>query len=102
MPLGIGSWTVKLDRLLSQPGWTEERLVAAVRRGGLRKTSQSTVNRLRNGKRVAGLALALAIEAATGGQVKAEELPISRRTRSALRGVRASGQGASSSTGAAA
>ena len=53
------------------------------------RTSQSTINRLRNKRRKAGLALALRIEAATDGQVRAEDLPMTRKTRESLRILRA-------------
>lgn len=88
---------MNLDKLLSQPDWTEERLAELVRRAGLRRTNQSTINRLRNRKRTAGLELALAIEAATEGQVTAEDVPLSRRARAGLRRIRGLQQGASSS-----
>ena len=79
---------MNLDRLLSREEWTEERLAAAVRKLGLSGTNQSTINRLRQKTRRASLELSLAIEAACGGLVRAEDLPLSKRTRRALKGVR--------------
>ncbi len=83
---------MKLDRWLSRPGRTEEQFAAELRKCGLRKTNQSTLNRIRNGDRQASLSLALAIEAVTRGEVRAEELPLSAATRRALRVVRELGQ----------
>ena len=77
-----------LKRLLSDPDWTEHRLVTALRRAGLKNTRQGTVNRIKNRTRNAGIGFALAIEAATDGAVTAEELPLSRETRAALRRIR--------------
>ena len=93
---------MKLDKLLRLEGWTEEKLAAEIRRGGLSGTSQSTINRLRRKTRRASLELSLAIEAATGGLVRAEHLPLSRRTRRALRGVRELSNLTSKNTDAAA
>jgi DNA-binding transcriptional regulator YdaS (Cro superfamily) len=72
-----------LDRWLSQDGRPGEEVFA--RRA---KTTQSTVNRLRNRKLRASLVLALRIEEATNGQVRAEDLPLTPRTRAALRSLR--------------
>ena len=83
---------MKLARLLLLPDWPEKRLVAELRRYGLKKTRQGTVNRVRNGTRTAGLVLALAIEAVTDGEVKAEELPLSKRTRQAIKRIRSLSQ----------
>ena len=74
---------VKLDRLFLRTEWTEERLARAA------LMDQSTVNRLRRNKRVAGLGLALRIESATGGLVKAEHVPMSPSSRRDLRAIRA-------------
>ncbi len=78
----IDSPAMTLDRLLKEPDWTEERLAAAV------GVDQSTVNRLRRRQRRAGLGLALRIEAATGGLVRAEDLPMSKEARRDLAQVR--------------
>ena len=72
-----------LDRWLSQDGRPGEDAFAKRAR-----TTQSTVNRLRNRKLKAGLVLALRIEEATDGQVRAEDLPLAPRTRAALRMLR--------------
>ena len=85
---------MNLDRLLSRPEWTEEKLAAKVRKRGLSKTNQSTINRLRKKTRRASLELALAVEDAADGMVTAEELPLSKRTRRALRRIRQSLQAA--------
>ena len=91
-----------LDRLFSREGWTEERLAAEVRKLGPLKTNQSTINRLRKKTRRASLELSLAIEAATGGLVRAESLPLSKQTRMALRSVRELSRLRSNNTDAAA
>lgn len=79
---------MKLNGLLRREEWTEEKLAAALRKRGFHRAAQSTINRLRNRKRKASLEFALALEDAVGGLVTAEELPLSKRTRKALRGVR--------------
>lgn len=79
---------MKLERMLQRKEWTEEKLAARLRKRGFPDAAQSTINRLRHRKRRASLELALAIEAVVGGLVTAEELPLSKRTRRALRGVR--------------
>jgi len=71
-----------LDRLLKEPDWTEERLALAV------GVDQSTVNRLRRRGRKASLGLALRIEEATAGIVRAEEVPMSRAARRDLARLR--------------
>ena len=78
----------RLNRLLSLEEWTEERLAARVRKYGLYKTNQSTINRLRKRTRCASLELALAIEAVTNGAVRAEVIPLSSDTRRALKRIR--------------
>ncbi len=50
----------------------------------------STISRIRRGRRKASLTLALTIEQVTGGDVKAEDLPLSKRTRAILRAIRGS------------
>ena len=74
---------VKLDRFFEETGWAEEQLAAAVR------VRQSMINRLRRAKRQASLELALRIEDATGGRVRAEEVPMAKATRQSLRTIRA-------------
>jgi len=76
-----------LDRWLTEDGRSEGKLAR------LARTTQPTVNRLRNRKLKAGLVLALRIESATDGQVRAEDLPLAPRTRAALRMLRST-QGA--------
>lgn len=61
---------------------TEERLAE------LASTHQSTINRLRRRKAKADLELALRIETATAGIVRAEALPITSRCRSMLKLIR--------------
>ena len=73
---------VDLDGLFRDDDWTEERLAAAV------GADQSTLNRLRRRKRQAGLGLALRIERATAGLVRAEDVPMSRSARKDLRSLR--------------
>jgi len=75
---------VDIDAFLLENDWTEEQLAGAAR------STQSTINRLRRKALEAGLELSLRIEAATGGKVTAEEVPMTRETRQALTVVRAS------------
>jgi len=92
---------MRLHRLLELPDWTASRLADETRRHLPRgsQTDPSTISRLsrsdtfkgeRQQLRTASLALALAIEAATGGLVRAEELPITARTRATLKTLRTS------------
>lgn len=76
---------MNIDAYLKRSGWTEEQLGAMCKP----PVRQHTINRLRNRKRCASLELALAIERATGGQISASDLPLSRRTRQALTRLRA-------------
>lgn len=79
-----------LDRYLSGDDVSEQALAEAARRhlpAGT-KTNQSTINRIRHRERTAGLALALAIERATDGKVRAESLKLSPEDRRLLREVR--------------
>jgi len=73
---------MKLRRFLAESPLTQAALAS---RAGL---DQSTVSRIAAGKKNASLAVALKIEQASGGLVRAEELPISQATRKALRLVR--------------
>jgi hypothetical protein len=50
----------------------------------------STISRIRRGRKKASLPLALTIEQVSGGEVKAETLPLSKRTRAILRTLRES------------
>lgn len=90
---------MKLDRLLATTDWTLEALADAVRahlpRGS--RTTAATLARLlrtetgtgpRRQTRTASLALALAIERATGGAVRAEDVPMAAASRGLLRNVR--------------
>lgn len=74
-----------LDRLFETTDWTEERLAKAA------KVGQPTINRLRNQKRTASLGLALRIEEATGGKVRAQDLPLSKQATRDLKMVRGPG-----------
>ena len=86
---------MRIDDLLADPEWTEERLARAVRRHLPRgaRTSASTICRLKRGgrkqRRTASLELALAIERATEGRVGAEDVPLSAASRRMLREMRA-------------
>ena len=73
---------MKLSRLFVETEWTEEKLAAAV------GVSQPTINKLRHEKRSASLGLALRIERATEGLVRADDLPLSRSARRDLEMVR--------------
>ena len=97
---------MRIDELLADPAWTEERLARAVRRHLPRgaRTSASTICRLKRGARkqtrAASLALALAIERATDGKVAAEDIPLSPGSRRMLREMRAAAQPAPTETAA--
>ncbi len=73
---------MRIDAFLEESGWTEQQLAAAAR------SSQSTINRLKNDEMEAGLELSLRIETATGGKVRAEDVPMTTDTRQALLAVR--------------
>ncbi len=79
---------MKLKTLLKRSDWTEERLAAELRKYGLKTTRQSTINCIKNGTRNCGLQLALAIELATEGAVRVEELPLSKDSKRAMRQIR--------------
>lgn len=65
-------------------------LAEEVRKTGLAPNCHAaSLNRLRHRRRFASLEFALAIERATGGEVKAEELPLTGRTRVMLATFRA-------------
>jgi hypothetical protein len=68
----LAKWMKKADR-------TDESLARAV------GCHRSTITRIRSKERTANAGLALAIELETGGEVQAEELPLSDRARGALR-----------------
>ena len=55
-------------------------------------SDQGSISRARRGERV-GLGLALRIEHATSGLVRAEDLPLTRASRKALRGLRSDEHG---------
>ena len=86
---------VKLERLFRTTDWAEGRLARAA------EANQSTINRLRRNKRLAGLGLALRIERATDGLVRAEDVPMSTASRRDLLAIRGNG-GAGVHQGAAA
>lgn len=73
---------VTIDRFLRSSGWTEQQLAAAAH------ASQPSINRLRRKAMRASLPLALRIESATGGQVGAERVPMTREAQRALRVLR--------------
>ena len=74
---------MRLEELLELPEWTQDRLALAAR------TTQGTISRLAQRKRKASLGLVLRIEAATGGLVKAEDIPMTRRARADLKLIHA-------------
>lgn len=67
-----------LSDWLRTQGWTQEQLGQAV------GCEQSTVSRIVAGKMSISLHLALKIQQVTEGQVMAETLPISQKSREAL------------------
>lgn len=69
---------MKLSDWLRKQGWTQEQLAQHV------GCEQATVSRIAAGKVSISLALALKIQQVTDGQVMAEDLPISERSREAL------------------
>ena len=73
-----------LDAYLRREKLTELQLA---RRAGIHS---ATVNRARNEARPLGIGLALKIEQATNGEVRAEELQLSATAREALRLMRES------------
>lgn len=86
---------MRLEKFLDQPDQTPAELVERIRRHLPRgtKTSTSTLSRLKRvpGQkqfRTASLTLALAIEKATDGQVRAEDLPLTSETKRLLRHLR--------------
>lgn len=79
---------MKLDKWMERYDHTDESAATVL------GCDRSTVTRLRTEARNASLALALGIEASTGGEVRAEELPLTEETRAALRLSRQSSRGA--------
>lgn len=86
---------MRLDDLLKRKDWNATKLALRVRAHlprSARKTSPSTIARLRRGNRTetrtASAELALAIERATDGLVRAEEVPLSPEARRTLKLVR--------------
>ena len=76
---------VRLETFLRKRRWTYEMLAEELR------VNRSTIHRLLTGKKTqrnASLALAIGIERATGGVVRAEDVPLSKRSRAALREMR--------------
>lgn len=64
---------MRLSELFETTDWTEEDLASEV------GVDQSTINRLRNERRTASLGLAVRIERATKGAVRAKDLPLSEQ-----------------------
>jgi len=90
---------VRIESYLSRQGWTAADLAREVRNHLPRgvRTNPATIHRLlradtragpRRALRTASPELALAIERATGGAVRADEVPVSRATRRLLRAFR--------------
>lgn len=73
---------VRLGAYLREQRLTEEAFAELV------QTDQGSINRARRGIR-ASLQLAISIERATNGTVRAEELPLTKSSRRALRALRA-------------
>lgn len=88
---------MRLDELLDRPDWTAVRLAREVRKHmprSARKTTPSTIGRLlragsRKQVRTASVELALAIEKATDGLVRAQEVPLSAEAKRVMRVLRA-------------
>jgi transcriptional regulator with XRE-family HTH domain len=72
-----------LSDWLRTQGWTQEQLAQAV------GCEQATVSRIAAGKVSISLHLALKVQQVTDGQVLAETLPISQKSREALSILRA-------------
>ena len=90
---------MRLDEYLSRNDLSDKDLAERVRRLLPRgaRTNFSTINRLRRGsrrkqQRCASPTLALAIERATDGDVKAEELPLTNESKRLLRQLRAASE----------
>jgi len=88
-----------IETYLARQGWTAADLAREVRHHLPRgvRTNPATIHRLLRGDtragprralRTASPELALAIERATGGVVRAEDVPVSRATRRLLRQMR--------------
>ena len=78
-----------IDRFLRSARWTEARLALEVRKTAPDlSTSQATIHRLRRRGQKASAEVAIAIELATDGKVRAEEVPMARVTRWALAQLR--------------
>jgi hypothetical protein len=69
-------------------GYSESKLAEELRKRGFIGTTQPSINRIKRGNGTASLALALEIEDVLEGKVRAEELPVSPRSRIALKGIR--------------
>ena len=86
MPAGIDCPAVDLTSYLFKHGLTE---VEFAERCGV---DQPTINRIRSGARKSSLAVALRIEQVTGGEVTADELPMTDWSRRMVRALRADRQ----------
>jgi hypothetical protein len=100
---------VRLEDFQAAEGWTDDRIAREVRRYLPRgtKTGPSTISRLkrrsaRKQVRHASVTLALAIEQATNGKVRAEDLPLTAESKRLLRTLRQSGRQPCDDEGAAA
>lgn len=80
---------MRLETLMRREGWTDQRVAEAMGRAGHRKVNAVTIYRLRTHRRTASADFALALERATGGLVRAEDVPITAKTRRILRRLRA-------------
>ena len=74
-----------IGAFLKRERWTETKLAHEVEKAlpGC-STSQTTIHRLKRRQQRARLELALAIERATDGRVRAEEVPLTRASRRTL------------------
>ena len=70
---------MRLDQLFHTTAWTEKKLADFV------ETGQPTISRLRRRDGNGSLGLAIRIEKATDGKVRAEDVPLSKKSRRELR-----------------
>ena len=73
---------MRLDKFLTESGFSRRGFAVKS------KVSEATLSRIVNGKMDIGLAAAFQIEEASAGMVKAEDLPLSRSSRTALKALR--------------
>ena len=76
--------------------WTESKGLTDTAAAELLGIDQSMVTKLKNRTRNASLSLALEIERRTGAEIGANELPLTKNTRRALRLLRESQNGSPS------